>query len=140
MHVVSVCNPEAAGSASLPNRQCDDLSEMSPISLWYLNTWSPVGSYLGRVRKCGLFGGVSLGGGLMTSKDSSLPSVLFGSCLWLGDMSSKWLLQLRACLPDAMLLVMMVRGFCLSGTVSPPQTLLSVSCLGRGIFIEAIEK
>ena len=41
------------------------LNEKFPISLGHLNTWSPVGGYLGKLRRHDLAGGsVSLGDGL----------------------------------------------------------------------------
>lgn len=52
-----------------------------PISLWHLNTWSPVGECLGRIRRCDLAKSVSLGADLMVSKDSML-WVDSASCLW----------------------------------------------------------
>lgn len=40
------------------------------------------------------------------------------------------------CLPaDAVLLVMLVRDFYLTGAVNPPQTLLSLSRLGSGVLL-----
>lgn len=105
---------------------CDDLNEMSPISLRPLNTWSPVG---GTVRE---------GWGGITSLEevrhcgqawcfkSLLPSLVLSLLFVNLDVSSHLLLQHHVCLPAATLPALFVMNSYLSGTLNFKQTLLEV--------------
>lgn len=42
------------GSLDYGMRLCGDLNELLSTILWHWNTWSPVGEYLGGIRRCGL--------------------------------------------------------------------------------------
>lgn len=54
----------------------DGLSKMSPIIPRHWNIWSPVGGGLGRIRKCGLGRGVSLGWTRRFQKSPTVPFLL----------------------------------------------------------------
>lgn len=87
---------------------------------------------MGRIRRCGLVEGVSLGTDVR---------FLFSGVFLFVEWGCEFSVAAPApCLPaDAVLLVMLVRDFHLTGAVSLPQTLLSLSRLGP-VFYHTREK
>lgn len=55
---------------------------MSPINPGHLDTWSPVGGCLWRIRRGGLAGGRMSWGGGNTGFRVPMPLLLSASCLW----------------------------------------------------------